>query len=465
MLGPDFRTHTTLLADSAPVDGVINGSIYLKGGGDALLSANDISDMAKKLASTGVKRITGDVVCDDSYFSDGPYPEGWAWNYLSDDYAPQISALEVEEGVVSVSVEPGSAEGEKPTIHLYPLSAYIPVENKAKTSPAGSEAKLSIYRPYNKNVIVVTGSVPIDYKQVKPQKVTVDDPALYANTLLVEALFSSGITIDGSSHRGIAPASAVVVDTRESVSLNEYLPLMLKPSDNLLAESLYRVVAKEKAGDGSFKAGYGLEQQFLTEIRINPTEYSFTDSCGVSRLDLVTSDAILKLLIYAANQPDFKTYFDALPIGGVDGTLRKRFEFAPLKENVHAKTGTIQFCHTLCGYVSDKDDNLIAFAIVNNNFNCDSTNVSRIQDAVVGLLARYEGTGFAPVKPLVPKMPSELKPFVKSALHKHQSASQNSAKPKDESAETPATPRSEPTLALPSSVKPINASTEGPAGN
>jgi len=414
-LGAGFQTHTLLLADSAPDNGILKGSLYIKGRGDALLSASDIAEMAAKLNAMGVKRITGDIVCDDSVFTDDPYSQGWQWDYLSEDYAPQISSLEVEEGVISAYATGASAVGQKPVIKLTPASAYVPVENRATTGAAGTPITLKISRPYDKSYILVTGSIPVDYNMPKPVRVTVQDPALYATTLLVEDLLSSGVAIDGVSKRGVAPENAVPIANHESLPLKDYIALMLKSSDNLMAETLYRLVAAQKGASGSYHDGYQIEQQFLDKIGLTSADYLFVDGSGLSRENLVSANAVVKLLTYMALQPDFRYYFDALSIGGVDGTLQHRFEFAPLKGNVHGKTGTLRNAHTLCGYVSDSDNNIIAFAILNNNFACDSTDVSRVQDAVVGLVARDHAIGFVPIKtrplisPLLPATPKLLR--------------------------------------------------------
>ncbi len=412
-LGDNYQTHTALLADVSPGGDTLHGNIYLRGGGDALLTADDVKALAAQLMQTGVRHITGDIIGDASIFSDGPYPEGWAWDYLSDDYAPQIAGLEVEQGLESVTILPGKSAGDKPTVKLVPASGYMLVDNHATTTTAGTKPDFRVYRPYDRNTLVIAGSVPLDYKQDKPVGVPVVNPALYATTLLAETLLSSGITIDGSTKLGVTPPTAVTVADHASVALRDYLPFMLKPSNNLVAECLVRLIGHEKGASGTFDAGYAIESPFFSSgMGIPHDVVSFSDGSGVSRLDLVSPHAVVKMLTYTAMQPNFKVYYDALPIAGVDGTLRNRMKGTAAEGNCHAKTGTVRYCHALSGYVSDQDANILAFSIINNNYNTDSSQINVFQDALVARLANEHSLGIMPVIPIKvkPLPPAKLEP-------------------------------------------------------
>src|SRR5579883_2363501 len=87
ILGDGYRFKTQVFAEARPdANGVIAGELYLKGGGDSLLSPDDLDQFAQSLVKLGVKRITGDVIGDGSFFTGSVYPNGWAVSYLSDYY-------------------------------------------------------------------------------------------------------------------------------------------------------------------------------------------------------------------------------------------------------------------------------------------------------------------------------------------------------------------------------------------
>ena len=102
-----------------------------------------------------------------------------------------------------------------------------------------------------------------------------------------------------------------------------------KVSQNLHAEMLLRLLGREKGSSGSVAAGLEVLRGFLTQAGLAPEEYVFYDGCGLSRHDLVSPRATVKLLRYAARQPWGAEFIDSLPLAGVDGTLASRFQTLP----------------------------------------------------------------------------------------------------------------------------------------
>ena len=143
LLGPDFHMATDVLASARPdAGGVITGSVYLRGGGDGLLSAADLDTLAAALSGAGVKRITGSILGDGSRFAGPVYGFGWEWDDLGDEEFPQISGLEVSEGVLSVHVAPGIAPGDPVTVTVDPPTDYVPLVITAKTGAKDAARRL-----------------------------------------------------------------------------------------------------------------------------------------------------------------------------------------------------------------------------------------------------------------------------------------------------------------------------------
>jgi PBP4 family serine-type D-alanyl-D-alanine carboxypeptidase len=261
--------------------------------------------------------------------------------------------------------------------------------NTASTISDNGATSILVQRPYNKNEIDITGTIKLG-DTAPPINITIDNPPLYCTTLLVQDLTAAGIKIDGKTTIGTAPPAAVPLAEHDSAPMAQYIQLMNKPSDNLQAESLVRIIGALKGTDGSFAAGSIVENGFFGTCGITPDEVIFADGSGVTRLDQVTAHAVVKLLVAMAQKPDFKVYYDSLPIAGVDGTLKNRMIGTQAQGNVHAKTGTVRFCHALSGYVTDKGHHLLAFSIINNNFNCSVDEVNRIQDEVMNKLVQLK---------------------------------------------------------------------------
>ncbi|HEY2476704.1 MAG TPA: D-alanyl-D-alanine carboxypeptidase/D-alanyl-D-alanine-endopeptidase, partial [Candidatus Cybelea sp.] len=138
-LAPNFSFATTVTADAPAAGPAIPGSVYLRGGGDAHLTAPDLRAAAASLARAGVRRIDGAVITDASHDDGQRYAPGWSWDDLPYAYAAVVSALELEEGVVHVYVTPGAESGAAVTLRIEPTSDAFAIENRATTGPKGSE--------------------------------------------------------------------------------------------------------------------------------------------------------------------------------------------------------------------------------------------------------------------------------------------------------------------------------------
>jgi D-alanyl-D-alanine carboxypeptidase/D-alanyl-D-alanine-endopeptidase (penicillin-binding protein 4) len=161
----------------------------------------------------------------------------------------------------------------------------------------------------------------------------------------------------------------------------------LKVSQNLHAEMLLRLLGKAEGEDGSIAQGARVVRQFLVSAGVNPEDFFFYDGSGLSPQDVITPRAATTLLTYAARQPWGTVYRDALPIGGVDGTLDNRFSQPPLKGKVFAKTGTLNEVHALSGYVVGASGHTVVFSILCNDHSpmTDKTRVA--MDKVVAAIA------------------------------------------------------------------------------
>ena len=382
LLGDDYQIETDLRAETKPDSvGTIAGSLYLQGGGDGLLSVSDLDAMARTLAQSGVKRVAGDVVGDGSRFADGPYGFGWEWDDFSDEEFPQIAGLEANEGVLGVHVVPGKAVGDAVTVTLAPPTDYLPVVVSATTGAKDAANACAVSRPWDKNYFQVTGTLPLG--KTLDQNVPVQDPPLLAATLLREALLRAGIVVAGRAAMGRTPLGTTLLALHQSLPLKQYLAKMNKPSDNLLAESLVRLLDKA----GTYDTGHARETAFLRSLGVDTEAIALVDGCGVGRRNFVTARAVSRLLLGMYAKRDWAVYYDSLPIAGVDGTLKSRMKGTPAENNVHAKTGTLSQVRALSGYVTGRSGTLYVFSLLMNNFPGSARSAGEVQDRFVEALA------------------------------------------------------------------------------
>jgi len=373
ILGEDFRFVTRVVGAGELKDGALQGDLVLVASGDPNLSQRVGTDetirftnsdhsyagflqnaslvpgnplqvlsmLAAQVKASGVKRVEGAVVVDDGLFQEGG--EGLPEN---------LSAICVNDNLVDVMVTPAPHAGEPPQIQVLPHHPEIRVENKARTVPPNM-AEVDLLELRYKGGIgdfelvgpVPTGSEPILRVARLP------DPALAAAHFLAHELAQMGITARDpprSARRGPAAYEGMKLLARHrSPPLSEEIKLILKVSHNLHAEMLPLIIsAYGRAGDrrtGSRREGYHLIQQFLRDRGIDTSRVILQSGSGLGPADRLSARFLVKLLREIATWKQGPAFHEALPIGGVDGTISTRFREPELRGRVRAKTGTLVY--------------------------------------------------------------------------------------------------------------------------
>lgn len=369
-LGLGFAFTTTVLADGPVRDGTLEGSLYLHGGGDAHLTAADLDAAAAALAAQGIKRVSGSVVTDASYFDSQRYGFGWSWDDLPYYYAPVVSALELEEGTVHIFMTPGSSAGAPVQLRVFPASSAYTIDNRLITGPASSKDTSNIVRPWDEpRTIELTGSYPLGAKESGDIAAAVPDPPSYAGDVFARALAAHGIAVAGAMRAGQAPAGATVLWTHASERLPQLLADFWYPSDNLMGELFLKQLGVVQGGEpGTDANGILLETQFLRSIGVDPATVTIADGSGLSQYDRITPRDLTQILQADWNAPYRDVMLDALPVAGVRGTLRYAYIHTPAEFNVWAKTGSISHVRTISGFVKTKDHGPVTFSFLLNDW-------------------------------------------------------------------------------------------------
>ncbi len=397
-LGPDFRWTTRALSDEKPdANGTLDGNLYLAGSGDASLTTADLDKLAADVAAAGIKRIDGAIWGDGSLFSDSPYGFGWEWDDFSDEEFAPIAALTVNDGDIAVTVTAGKAAGSPVIVSLAPAMepppanahnrVYPPVVSHARTAAANALATLTIHRAYDADAITIAGDIPAG--QTVTKNVPARDGPRYAAAVFAQCLQAHGVVVTGPLDSGPAlPAPTVTLATHVSAPLSQWLALMLKPSDNLMAESLVRTLGAVKGAGGTYNAGHAAELPFFQSLGIDTTQITLVDGCGVGRRNFVTARAVAQLLLGMSRRPDWPVFRDALPVMGVDGTLKKRGRGTAMQGDARAKTGSLGSVSCLSGVVTGRTGNVYVYSLLMNNFVGPADAARAVQDKAVLLLAQ-----------------------------------------------------------------------------
>ena len=437
MIGPDYKFNTTIETDGS-VDryGRLTGNLYVVGRGDPNISGRTLpyylrterkdqpmkvlNDLADQVVKSGVKYIDGDIVGDDSYYAFERYGEGWAQDDMVWEWGAPVSALTINDNVIFVSIFPADHPGDKAFVQITPYAEYYKVDNRVMTTPAGTgPRRIYITREPGSNQLTLFGDIPVDDAGAN-EALAIEDPAQFAADLFRSLLEKRGVVVYGKpttkhtelatlstfSVTAIAPAGGgdtelkprppkpdtrTVLATYQSPPLAEDLTVINKVSQNLHAELMLRLLGREKGNGGTIESGLEVVRGFLLQAGIHPDEYVFYDGSGLSRENLVTPHAVVRLLEYADTQPWGEKYLSTLPVAGLDGSLSERFRGTAAQGRVQAKTGSLGHVNSLSGYATTLSGDRVVFSILANNHTLPGKRALDTIDEIVNVIVEDAG--------------------------------------------------------------------------
>jgi len=411
-LGAEGRIKTSLYAQSKPgSDGVLAGDLIVYGRGDPTITArlysNDIfralQPLASALTNAGVKRIQGDLIGDGTFLQGPPYGSGWAWDDAESYYGAELSSLTINDNTLQVSIKPGDHPGAPAKLSLIPATDYLTLSNRIQTAEKGAHRSIEFYRPLNENTVYATGQIGLD-DPGHTDDLTVHNPAGLFVTLFRQALARNGITVQGKVRTlnwpDRAPPNAsnrIEIASVESLPMRDLAREVMKPSQNLYTDLLLAYVGEKnrspEAAAGLTSEDLGIQElnRFLAEAGVHRGDVLFEEGSGLSRNNLTTPNATVALLQFMSKHAAAEAFLEALPIAGVDGTLRNRMKNTPAAHNVKAKTGTLRWANSLSGHVTSAAGEHLVFSIMLNRYHdTDPNRSSRSElDAIAVLLASF----------------------------------------------------------------------------
>lgn len=392
-LGPDYKFKTELLLNGVQEGDTLKGDVVLKGYGDSSLDTTGLEQMADKLQAAQIKKVSGDLIVDDSYFDKQRFGNGWNWDYEPEAYAGPIGALVLNQNCTSIRVGP-SAKGDAVDVKFEPNCDYFQVENAVKIGPAVSAGSgngrrrggVRIDRRRGTNVIVVNGTTELSARP-STSTLTVDDPTAWVGSVFVQMLRDRGITVEGKVKLAAAPAEAKVLDTHYSKPLSSIIETINRHSINVMAECLQKTLGAEVKKSGTAWSGIGVEQEFLTKIGVPMDQVNILDGSGLSRCDMISPTVLVTVLTYMHKSPNSKVWIDSLPVAGGDGTLALSMKGTLAEGNLRAKTGNVGWVQTIAGYVNTKGGEPLVFALMANNYKCSDDVIYRMRTQIGVALA------------------------------------------------------------------------------
>lgn len=382
-LGPAGTLSTDLWLDGAIEAGVLKGDLIVRGGGDPTLGGRYEADrdirllpLLEALRSRGITRIEGSVIADVSLFSRELIPGSWKTDNLGATYAAPVDAITFNENVVGVTLLGGC---DWPSVQTDPPF----VEGSANLDCGPADALL--VDSDRENDIAVTG-IAANERKTSTEVVAIETPALYAAQAFSDFLERMGIEVTGPPRwNGQPRAWREQIASIPSPPVYELLAVVLKNSQNLYSEMLFRIAAGGPIPI-DYESAYARERDFLTTVVGVPgSEFAFADGCGLSVENMVTPAAIVKTFRYFWEPPRRELFRALLATPGESGTLRRRL--AGLETTMRGKTGTIDGVSALSGYVIRPDGQPRFFSLIVNHHTSDSDQAEAVLDRIVQRLA------------------------------------------------------------------------------
>jgi D-alanyl-D-alanine carboxypeptidase/D-alanyl-D-alanine-endopeptidase (penicillin-binding protein 4) len=405
-LGPDFRFITSVYAAAKPdASGTVKGDLRIFGRGDVSISTafnngdyyKGIDNLVDKIAAADVKRIEGNLIGVESYFKGYEIPLTWEWNDMQWYDGAPISSLPINNNAVDITVKPGPTYGSRCIVTASPETWLMKVVNTCWTGSERAARMIALRKPLERNFVEVNGTMPAGDKGWTGY-VAITHPVDMFMELLRQRLQQKNIVLKGGIglEDGAMNEKVVEIATLESPPFSEIAAYTMKPSQNMYAETILWTLGERFGRQSSPIAdsstlGLNVVKEFLNQIGIPHDVVLQYDGSGMSRHDQVTPSAVVALYTYMAKQSkNAQVWRDSLTVGGVDGTLSRRFTGTSAAGNVRGKTGTLDQVSALSGYVTTAGGEQLVVSIIVNGVAETRARTSLIDDIVVQL-ANFNG--------------------------------------------------------------------------
>ena len=360
----------------------LKGDLYVVGGYDPEFDDEALDSLVNAVSRFPFSVISGHVYGDVSMKDSIYWGSGWAWDDTPASYQPYLSPLMLNKGLVTVTASPGE-RGHLASLDCVPASSYYIVTNETKSrTPAAGRFGVSRDWLQNGNNIVVKGNV----EGKRTGMVNIYSSRDFFMHTFLERLQAKGIQCPVNyAFNELQKDSLSVQIALFETAIQDVINQIMKESDNLNAEALLCRLGAQATGKKhiSDEDGLSVIRKQIKALGEDPDYYKLADGCGLSNYNYISPNLLIAFLKFAYSRTDvFQKLYKALPIGGVDGTLKYRMKRGtPSYKNVHAKTGSFTAINCLAGYLRTTNGHEIAFAIMNQNV-LSGAKARAFQDAV-----------------------------------------------------------------------------------
>jgi D-alanyl-D-alanine carboxypeptidase/D-alanyl-D-alanine-endopeptidase (penicillin-binding protein 4) len=369
-LGPGYTWKTRAYAVGRTANGVLDGDLFVTGGGDPYMTAEHWWRFVQALRERGLARITGDFVIDNSYFApaQGNRADFDRQPFRSYNVLPDALMVNFQTSRFTFIT---SEQRNRPLILVNPLPANLNLQNRVRliegkcyTSGVTFDTPDPIGDP---NTVVVGGVLPASCGSFSINRAIMNAPD-YAYGTFRTLWTQSGGVIDGQMRIGRLPDNARLLYEHDSLPLSEIIRLVNKYSNNVMARHLMLTLGVEKYGPpATVENGRNAVSSWMASRGIQMPGFVLDNGSGLSRAERITARGLGEMLDRAWHSPFMPEFAASLPLSATDGTLRNRFKSPGMQGRIRLKTGHLDNVSALAGFVNAASGKTFVVVIIINH--------------------------------------------------------------------------------------------------
>ncbi len=383
ILGADFRFETKLEVDGkVSLDSVLNGNIYIRGGGDPTLGSEKVGDpdflskWIRALRNAGIKIIKGQIIVDESIYDDEGVNPRWSWEDIGNYYAPGIYGLSFLDNTCKVVLRSGAIGSTPIILKTIPSIPEFSFNNQLKSTAIRFDSAYFYGAPHSYQRSIY-GEIPANRNEFTV-KSDIPNPGLLLAKTFQEKLLQNGFSISKTpTDKFDISIKRKLIFTNYSAPLREIITETNIKSNNHYAEHIFRYLGLKYSSTGTTTSSLQVIKDFWKSKGLSVDQLFMYDGSGLSPSNAVSAQFFVELLTYMNNKSINKTiFYNSLPVSGESGTLSNFLKITPLKGKVHAKSGSISRVRCYAGFINSGTKKYV-FALMVNNANGTSKAVNQ----------------------------------------------------------------------------------------
>ncbi|MEM8909128.1 MAG: D-alanyl-D-alanine carboxypeptidase/D-alanyl-D-alanine-endopeptidase, partial [Bacteroidota bacterium] len=390
-LGSDYTFKTTLEYDGQIDEaGVLQGNLYIRGGGDPTLGSHHfakaisfeavLEQLKDAVVAAGIRQVNGQIIGDASFFDTAVSGRSWLWEDLGNYYGAGAWGLNLHENLFFLDFRQKKTLGATPDIeNIRPEIPSLLLVNEVQLAEKGSGDNAYIFGAPYAYTRFVRGTIPVGQQRFTI-KGSIPDPPYFAAHHFMHQLMLADVSVAGVASsqlqqtiEGYPPKSRTTLLVIDSPPLKDIVEEANLKSVNLYCESMLRTIGKVRGEEGTAVRGLAIIKDYLTKNRVATNGFFMEDGSGLSVRNAVSSYHLASIMRLIAQDPTiYEDFFNSLPLAGRTGSLKYLFKGSLAEKKLRAKSGGMSRVRSYTGYAPKRSGGWLAFSIIANEFSGSS---------------------------------------------------------------------------------------------